>query len=126
MADKSWIGIVLGLFRQLPAGLLDLGRIRLELFQTELELEKRRVFSGLMWGGMAIMVLGLGLVLLCGFVTLLFWDGYRLLAVGVLTGVFLAGGVGLLLLARARLQCDDGMFSASVEELRRDRAQFGD
>lgn len=114
-----------GLFassRRLLATALEMAQVRLDLVGTEVELEKRRLFDGLLWGAVALLVLGVGLVLLCGFVILLFWDGYRLAAVGVMALLFLAGSVLLMREARVRLRNPTGMFSASIAELERDRA----
>ena len=49
---------------------------------------------------LALVCIALGLVLLCGTVLLLFWEGYRLAACAGLAVVFLGGGA--LLLAQAR------------------------
>ena len=84
-------------------------------------MEKRRFFDGLLWGAIAWLALDVGLVLLCGFVTLLFWEGYRLVALGVMALAFLTLGVLLLREARARLRSTSGMFDASLAELRSDR-----
>lgn len=114
-----------GLFasvRRLLATALEMAQVRLDLFSTELELEKRRLFDGLLWGAAGLLAVGLGLVLLCGFVILLFWDGYRLAAVGVMTLLFLGGGALLLRASRQRLRSAGGMFNASVKELERDQA----
>jgi uncharacterized membrane protein YqjE len=107
--------------RRLLATALDIAQVRLELLSTEIELEKRRVFDGLLWGALALLVVGLGLVMLCGFVILLFWDGYRLPAVGVLAVLFLAGGAILVQKARQRLRTPDGMLATNIDELKRDR-----
>lgn len=114
-----------GLFaslRRLLGTALEMAQVRLELFSTEVELEKRRLFDGLLWAVIALLVLGVGLVLLCGFIVLLFWDGYRLPALGLMTLLFLAGGLLLLRQARRSLRSPNGMFGASVAELGRDRA----
>lgn len=114
-----------GLFaslRRLLGTALEVAQVRLELFSTEVELEKRRLFDGLLWAVIALLVLGVGLVLLCGFIILLFWDGYRLAALGLMTLLFLVGGCLLLREARQRLRSPHGMFNASVTELARDRS----
>ena len=116
-----------GLFaslRRVLATLLEMAQVRLDLLGTEVELEKRRVFDGLLWGAVAILVLGVGIVLLCGFVILLFWEGYRLAAVGVMALLFLVGSVLLLREARQRLRNPTGMFNASLAEAERDRAEL--
>ena len=119
-----------GLFASLSrllATVLQTAQVRLELLGTEVELEKRRLFDGLLWGGIAITVLALGLVLLCGFVILLLWDGYRLTAVGGMTVLFLLAGGLMLNHARARLQNRSGtkgMFDASLAELKQDQSDL--
>jgi uncharacterized membrane protein YqjE len=108
-------------FKRLCATVIEIGQARLELVSTELELEKKRLFEGLLWALAALLVLGVGLVLLCGFIIFLLWEGYRLPALGVLTVSFLAGAWALLRQARKRLSDPKGMFSASVSELSKDR-----
>lgn len=114
-----------GLFaslRRLLSTALEMAQVRLDLLGTEVELEKRRLFDGLLWGAIALMILGVGFVLLCGFVILLFWDGYRLAAVGVMALLCLVGGIVSMREARQRLSNPTGMFDASIAELERDRA----
>lgn len=107
--------------RQLLSTLLEIAQVRLELISTELELEKRRWFDALWLGALALVCLALGLVLLCGTLLLLVWEGYRLAAAACLTVLFLAGGTLLLTQALRRLRQPGGMFNASVRELQRDR-----
>lgn len=114
-----------GLFGQLQGSLgtvIDLLRVRLALLGTELELEKNRVGIGLFWGAAALLSLTVGAVLLCGFVILLLWDGYRLAAVGALSLLFFGTGWRLLQMARQRLSAESNLFSVSLAELERDRA----
>lgn len=114
-----------GLFmslRRLLATTLELGQVRLQLLGTEIEEQKQRVVSGLIWAIVGALLVGLGLALLIGCVVLLFWEGYRLPAMAVLTLVFLVGGGFALNRSRAQFQTPDGAFAASVAELARDRA----
>ena len=106
--------------RRLSATVLELAQVRIDLLSTELELEKRRIFDGLLWGALAVVVLSVGLVLACGFVILLFWDTYRLVTAGVLAGAFLGSGILLVTRARRRLTSLDGMFPLSLNELEQD------
>lgn len=113
-----------GLFasvRQLLATGVETLRVRLDLLSTEIEQEKLRLFDAVLWAGLALLLLGLGALLLCGFIVLLFWDGYRLAALGVLALLCLGGGAWLLQEARARLRAPGGPFASSVAELERDR-----
>lgn len=113
-----------GLFdslRQLLATLIETAQVRLALLSNELEHEKLRLFDGLLWAALALLLLGLGVVLLCGFLLVLFWDDHRLLALGVLSLLLLTAGAALLRAARQRLRTPGGLFMTSVKELARDR-----
>ena len=117
-----------GLFaslRQLLATALEIAQVRLDLFLTEIEQEKLRLFDGLLWAGLAVMLMGVGVILLCGFVVVLLWDGYRLTTLGVLTLLFLGLGGLLMRAARNRLRSPVGALGATVDELRRDIAELG-
>lgn len=114
-----------GLFaslRQLLATAVETAQVRLALLSNEIEQEKLRLFDGLLWAGLALLLLGLGALLLCAFIVFLFWDGYRLAALGVLATMFLGSGVWLMRAARDRLQSPGGVFNTSVQEFGRDRA----
>lgn len=107
--------------RRFGATAIELVQVRLELIGTEIEEQKLRIMGGLVWAALGAMLIGLGLVLLVGFVVLLFWDSYRLHAVAVLTVVFLGGGALALRHAAARLKSAPGAFATSVAELAQDR-----
>jgi uncharacterized membrane protein YqjE len=113
-----------GLFHSLGALLgttLGIAKLRLELLGTELETEKLRLLDALWRAALGLLLLGVAAVLAVGFVLLLFWDSYRLAALGVMLLVFIGGGVGMLLWARAGLRAGDGgPFALSVGELQRD------
>lgn len=118
-----------GLFastRQLLDTALECVQVRLTLISNEVEQEKLRLFDGLLWAGLALVLLSLGTLLLAAFLVVLFWDNHRLQALGLLTVLFLGVGVGLLCLAHARLRKPGGLFSGSAEELRRDRIALAD
>ena len=106
--------------RRLLATVLELVQVRIDLLSTELELEKRRIFEGLLWGAIAVVVLIVGLVMACGFVMLLFWDSYRLVAAGVMTLLFLGGSVLLAMGAKHRLSNLAGIVHLSLAELKQD------
>lgn len=107
--------------KQLLGTVLEIAQVRLELVGTEVELEKRRIFDGLLWGALALLCLGVGLALFCGFIVLLFWEGYRLAAVGILALLFIGTGTFLALQARKRMRNQQTMFSASLNELKQDQ-----
>ena len=117
----------IGLFASLRSMLADalaLGQVRLELLGNELEREKQRLLEVLAQGALALMLLGLGLALSCGFILLLFWDSYRLAALGLMALSALAVGAWLLRSAGRRLHRPDGMLQDSLSELRQDLEQL--
>ncbi|MDP1655047.1 MAG: phage holin family protein [Hylemonella sp.] len=116
-----------GLFasaRQLLATGVETLRVRLELLSTEVEQEKLRLFDAVLWAGMALLLLGMGLLFLCGLIVVLLWDQHRLLALGGLTVIFLGSGYWVLQIARTRLRAPGGLFASSVAELERDRSEL--
>jgi uncharacterized membrane protein YqjE len=118
-------GLSQSLRRLLDTG-VDIVRVRLELFGSELEQEKLRLFDALLRAAIGLMLLGLALVLAIAFVVLLFQEQYRLPAVGVLTLVFGGGGWWLLLRAREGLRAaEGGPFALTLGEMRRDRDALG-
>ena len=108
--------------RRLVATALAIAQVRLELLGVELEQEKLRIFDGLAWAALALLLLGIGLTLVVALVLMLVGDSYRLAALAVLSALFLAAGVYVARLARARLSNPAGTaVSASLDELTRDR-----
>jgi uncharacterized membrane protein YqjE len=121
MAHTASAHDLLPSLRRLLATLVDIGQVRLELLGAELELEKRRLFDALVWAALALVLLTLGLVALCGWAILLLWDGYRISAVAVMTLLLLGLGAALLASARRLLRNSLGLFALSVAELQRDQ-----
>jgi len=114
-----------GLFeslRRLLHTALSLATVRLELLVTDLEIEKLRLIEVALRALLGLMLLGLSLLLLIGFLLMLLWDGYRLQVLGVLTLLCLLGGLGLLQAAKRRLRQGEPMFAATRAEFERDQA----
>lgn len=106
--------------RQLVASALELAQVRLELIGTELEAQKLRIASGLMWAALAVVLFALALVLVVVCVMIVFWDAYRLQAAIVMLLLFVGGGALAWRHAGSRLRTPPGAFAASADELRRD------
>lgn len=121
-------GGLLSALRGLLATLTEIVQVRLDLWGTELEIEKRRLFDALVLLALALVLLTLGLVALCALAILLLWDSYRLGVLVVAAVLFLGLGGLALLLARRSVRNRQGLFAASVAELQQDRAslQAGD
>ena len=101
--------------------LLATAQTRLELLVVEAQEEKLRVASLLFNTLLAAVFLGFGVVFLAMFLTVLLWDGYRLLALG--GGTVVLVGCGLLAARNAAREARNGnrLFAASLGELARDR-----
>ena len=107
--------------RGLLVRLIDLGQVRLELASVEVRAEAVRLGELVMYGLIAGVMLSLGLGFLAILITVILWDNNRLLALGVFAAIFLTLGVVAGLLARARLNQSSSIWSATVEELERDK-----
>lgn len=107
-------------------GLLDtvLGVLetRVELLVTELEEEKVRLLSIAALGGVAFVLLSLGLVFLVITITVLFWDDHRLLVLGTLTAILLGGGGTALVVTLRNVKPRARLLGATLSELKKDRA----
>lgn len=99
------------------AGLL---RTRLELFRLEAQEEVGRVSSLMMWAVAAAQLAVVGLTFVAVFVTVLYWDSYRLVALGFFSLLFLAAA-GLAFGMTLRLvKQGSQLFAGSLAELKRD------
>ena len=103
-------------------GIVDAGlqtaQTRLELLAVELQEEKLRLTGLALNTVLAGLLLGFGLV----FLTVLFWDEHRLLALGISTAICLGGGLLAASNAARAFRSGTKLFSASLAELARDRA----
>ncbi len=99
---------------------VDFARTRLELLMVEAQEEKIRLTGLLINGVLCALLLGFGLVFLAVFLTVLFWDGYRLLALGLATAFFIGGGLFTASNAARELKHGSRLFGASLAELARD------
>ena len=68
--------------------------------------------------------IALAVILLVFFLVVLFWDTNRLLAIGVLAGVFAIGGIAACVGLRAAISQRPKFLSATLAELRKDRTKL--
>ena len=106
-------------------GLADSGlatvQTRLELFSVEIKEEKLRAGGFLFDTVLAALFIGFGVIFLMAFLTVLFWDSHRLLALGLgTTGLFIAG-VWAATRAAGRLRSGSRLFASSLAEIAQDR-----
>jgi uncharacterized membrane protein YqjE len=113
-----------GLFdsaKTLLATLVAIVHDRLELFSTELQEEIGRVAYLLLWGAVALFFAFLGIAFLGLLVVIAVWDDHRLLAAGVIAGLFLVLAATAAGLARHQIGAKPRPFDASLAELSKDR-----
>ena len=107
-------------------GIVDAGlqtaQTRLELLAVELQEEKLRLTGLALNTVLAGLLLGFGLVFLMVFLTVLFWEEHRLLALGISTAVCIGGGLIAASNAARAFRSGTKLFSASLAEFARDRA----
>ena len=106
--------------RRLGVSLLTLGRIRLELFAIEAQEEKERIAGLLLWAVLAALLAGFGLLMALVLITVMLWDSYRLLALGLSTVVLIAAAVVAVAKVRKLIAQPASLFQSSIGELRAD------
>jgi len=117
-----------GLFdslKTLTVDLLLVAQTRLDLLAVEFEEERERLSSMLVLTAVALFCLGVGVVLLCMLLIVVFWDSYRLQAIGAMAACFLLIGGRLWSVLSQRIRDKPGLFSSSRAELAKDRQALG-
>jgi uncharacterized membrane protein YqjE len=106
--------------RNLARTFVALLQTRLEIFASEIDEGRAHLARVAVLAAVAAFCLGLAVVLLVFFLVVLFWDTNRLLAIGLLTGIFAAGGIAACLRLRTEIVLRPKFLSATLEELRKD------
>lgn len=96
---------------------------RARLAANELEEQGLRLLEVAVWAAAALLLFAIALVFLAFFVVLLFWDTNRLLAAGLVTAAFIAGGALSVLMVRAGLAARPKFLAATIAEFQKDRAR---
>jgi uncharacterized membrane protein YqjE len=97
---------------------------RLDIVASDIDEARARLARIVVLAAVAGFCLGLALILLVFFLVVMFWDTDRLLAIGVLAGVFAAGGIAACLMLRAANARRPRFLSATFAELRKDRTKL--
>jgi len=93
---------------------------RLELAAVEFQEDARRLLGHLAWTLLAVFLAAGALLLAALFVIAIFWDTYRLQAVGGMAVLFGAFAGLILLKVRASLNAQAPLLSATLAELKND------
>ena len=115
---------LMGSIRQLLSTVTSIASTRLELLANEVQEERLRLTQMLLFTLFALFCFGVGILLLTAFIVVLFWDDHRLAVLGALSALFFALGALTAMLLRSKAQTKPRLFSASLAELTKDRAQL--
>jgi uncharacterized membrane protein YqjE len=110
--------------RNLARTFLAVVQTRIEIFASEIDEERTRLARIAVLAAAAGLCIALAVILLVFFLVVLFWDTDRLLAIGVLAGVFAVGGIAACLGLRAAVSQRPKFLSATLAELRKDRTKL--
>ncbi|WP_148254333.1 phage holin family protein [Aidingimonas lacisalsi] len=106
--------------KRLIGSLLSSGETRLRLAVVELEEERARLITLLLLAGISLLLLLLGLAVLTLFIVVIFWESYRLEAIGGCAAVFLVSGLGLALWVRRQARRPT-LLKSTLKQLATDR-----
>jgi uncharacterized membrane protein YqjE len=125
MAEES--GHATGLLeslRNLGKTFLAVLQTRLEIFASEIDEQGALLARIAVLAAVAALCLGLAVILVVLFVAVLFWDTNRLLAIGAMAAVFLAGGITAVLVLVATIRRPPRLLAATLAELRKDKSKL--
>jgi uncharacterized membrane protein YqjE len=95
---------------------------RLELAAVEFQEDARRLLGYLAWTLLAVFLAGAAFMLVALFVIVLFWDDYRLQAIGGMAILFAAVAGLIVMKVKSGLNNQATLFSTTLAELRNDVA----
>ena len=98
-----------------------IAQTRLELLSVDVQIARSKFISLLVMIISALFFLFFGLVMLALLIVIYSWETDRMMALGLLTGVFLSVGVILAILITQSLRKMPRLFEASIAELAKDR-----
>jgi len=110
--------------KRLGAAVLGLLHGHVELFGIELQEQKARTLSLLLFAGLALVFALLLLVALSALVLVLLWDSYRLAGIVGLCVFYGAAALFCGLRLKAAVYDESSPFSSTLEELAKDRERL--
>jgi uncharacterized membrane protein YqjE len=105
---------------RIGATLVAMVHTRLELAAVEAQEEAGRLLGYVAWTLFAVFLAAGAALLAALFVVVLFWDSYRLLAIGGMAGLFALAAIAIVLKARSGFAARPPLFGATLGELRND------
>jgi uncharacterized membrane protein YqjE len=122
-AQDHAIGLLASL-QQFVATVLELLQTRAEIVATEFEEERERLRELVVFGSVALFCLGFGFFFLTLFVVVLFWDSYRVYAVGGFALLYVGLGISSAVILRQRLKTRPRLFETTLAEFAKDRERL--
>lgn len=113
-----------GLFdsvKTMAGTLIAMVQTRLELLSTELEEEREWLTAMLIWIFIALFCAVLAVILATLLVVVVFWDSYRLSAIGFMLVIFILGAAFAWRTVYKMTTSKPRLFSATLSELSKDR-----
>ena len=110
--------------RRLGAAFLGLLHSHVELFGIELQEQKARTVSLLLFAGLALVFALLLLIGLSALVLILVWDTYRLYGILALCGFYTLAALFCALRLKAAVFDESSPFHSTLEELANDRERL--
>ncbi len=117
---RQLIGSVSGLL----ATAIGIGRTRLELLSVEIREELHRVAGLVVWGAVAVLAAGGGVLFAGLAVIFAFWDTHRILASVLVTASYFALAAAAGLVVRSRLRTRPPFLQATLRELASDEDEL--
>ena len=110
--------------RRLGAALLGLLHSHVELFGIELQEQKSRTLSLLLFAGLALVFALLALVALSGLILILLWENYRMYGMLGLCVFYVLAGIFCAMRLKAAIFDESSPFSGTLHELANDRERL--
>jgi uncharacterized membrane protein YqjE len=110
--------------RTLAHTLVALVQTRIEIFASEMDEERTRFARIVVLALTGLFCLGLAIILFVLLVAVIFWEQNRLLAIGVLAGMFALCGLAALLWLRSEVVKRPKFLAATLAELRKDEREL--
>ena len=110
----------------LMSTLLGMAQTRLEILSTEIEEEREWLSSILAWTMVALFCAALAVILGTLLVVVIFWDSYRLQAIGIMMGIFVLAAVFSWRTVSQMKNSKARLFSTSIAELTKDRERLSE
>jgi len=114
-------GGLLDSLKTLARSLLALAQTRLDIIGSEIEEQRAILLREVLLAVIAAFCLGLGVAFSALFFVVLFWDSHRLLVLGLFAVAFLIGAGAAIVALRAADRDRPRAFSATIQELGKDR-----